>query len=62
MQIQSRRTAGWNGVFGICLRIFPRLHSVDDIRMALVETLSHLEYLVAEGRLEKSQGGVVLYR
>jgi len=35
--------------YQVCLEIFPGLKSVDELRMALVETLSHLEYLVAEG-------------
>ena len=37
--------------YQVCLEIFPHLKSVDELRMALVETLSHLEYLVAEGQL-----------
>jgi hypothetical protein len=32
------------------------------VRMAMVETLSHLEYLVSEGRLERSGESVMCYR
>lgn len=39
--------------YEVCLEIFPRLKTVDETRMALVETLSHLEYLVAEGKLSR---------
>jgi metallo-beta-lactamase-like protein len=48
--------------YEVCLRVFPRLKSVDDVRMAMVETLSHLEYLVGEGRLERSGGSIICYR
>lgn len=41
--------------YQVCLEIFPRLKTVDELRMALVETLSHLEYLVAEGRLAREE-------
>ncbi len=37
--------------YEVCLEIFPRLKSADDVRMALVETLAHLEYLVVKGQL-----------
>lgn len=39
--------------YEVCLRVFPHLRSVDDVRMAMVETLSHLEYLVGEGKMER---------
>ncbi len=48
--------------YQVCLKIFPRLESVDDIRMAMVETLSHLEYLVSEGRLERTEDTIIRYR
>lgn len=48
--------------YEVCLKVFPRLKSIDDIRMALVETLSHLEYLVGEARLERSEGNIIRYR
>ncbi len=47
--------------YEICLRVFPRLESADDVRMAMAETLSHLEYLVGEGRLARSEHKVVRY-
>lgn len=48
--------------YEVCLNIFPRLKSVDDVRLGMVETLSHLEYLVSEGRLERNSGGILRYR
>jgi glyoxylase-like metal-dependent hydrolase (beta-lactamase superfamily II) len=48
--------------YEVCLRVFPRLKNIDDVRMAMVETLSHLEYLVSEGRLERSEGSIIRYR
>jgi hypothetical protein len=48
--------------YEICLKVFPRLKSIDDVRMAMVETLSHLEYLASEGRLGRSEGSVIWYR
>lgn len=48
--------------YEVCLDVFPRLNSIDDVRMAMVETLSHLEYLVSEGRLERSTDKIVRYR
>lgn len=41
--------------YQVCLEIFPSLKTVDELRMALVETLSHLEYLVAEERLTREE-------
>ncbi len=41
--------------YQICLEIFPGLKTADELRMALVETLSHLEYLVTEGRLTRHE-------
>ncbi|MBI4673653.1 MAG: MBL fold metallo-hydrolase [Chloroflexi bacterium] len=48
--------------YEVCLRIFPGLRTTDELRMAMVETLSHLEYLVAAGKLEKREGEVVSYK
>lgn len=48
--------------YQICLKVFPRLKNIDDVRMAMVETLSHLEYLVSEGRLERTGEPVIRYR
>ena len=52
---------GGRSAYEICLEVFPGITRVDDVRMALVETLSHLEYLVSEGRLERSDEGTVRY-
>lgn len=41
--------------YQICLEVFPRLKSVDEMRLALLETLSHLEYLVAKGRMTRQE-------
>ncbi len=48
--------------YEVCLQVFAKLKSVDDVRMAMVETLSHLEYLAVEGRLARIEGEVVRYR
>jgi glyoxylase-like metal-dependent hydrolase (beta-lactamase superfamily II) len=48
--------------YEVCLQIFPGLRSLDELRMAMVETLSHLEYLVGEGLLEKRGEQLVLYQ
>ena len=48
--------------YQVCLRVFPRLENVDDIRLGLVETLAHLEYLVGEGRLERLEDEITSYR
>jgi glyoxylase-like metal-dependent hydrolase (beta-lactamase superfamily II) len=48
--------------YEVCLQVFPRLQNVDDVRMALVETLAHLEYLAVEGRLERSEESIIRYR
>lgn len=45
-----------------CLRIFPKLESVDDVRMAMVETMSHLEYLVHAGKVERAGKDSILYQ
>jgi glyoxylase-like metal-dependent hydrolase (beta-lactamase superfamily II) len=47
--------------YEICLTIFPGVNKVDDLRMALVETLSHVEYLVSERRLARENGELVRY-
>ncbi len=54
---QDGRTA-----YEICLHVFERISSVDDVRLAMVETLAHCEYLVGAGRLEKVEGSAVKYR
>jgi glyoxylase-like metal-dependent hydrolase (beta-lactamase superfamily II) len=46
----------------VCLKIFPLLRDIDDLRLAMVETLSHLEYLVSQGHLARSEEGIVRYR
>lgn len=56
-----RRAAAGCSAYDVCLEIFPGLRSVDELRMAMVETLAHLEYLVAEGLLIREQGAVTLY-
>ncbi len=63
-RLQQCWEAAGDGCTGyeVCLKIFPRLVSVGDIRMGMVETLSHLEYLVSEGRLSRSEDDVVRYR
>jgi glyoxylase-like metal-dependent hydrolase (beta-lactamase superfamily II) len=48
--------------YEVCLRIFPRLQNVDDVRLGMVETLAHLEYLTSEGRLERSEESILRYR
>jgi Metallo-beta-lactamase-like, C-terminal domain len=63
-----RAQACWDAVgraataYEICLKVFPRLKNIDGVRIAMVETLSHLEYLTSEGRLERSEGIVVRFR
>lgn len=58
----------WDGAkdgrsaYEICMHVFEGISSVDDVRLAMVETLAHLEYLVGEKRLEKLAGKVVRYR
>ncbi len=42
--------------------IFPHLATADDIRLGMVEILSHLEYLVYAGRLERLEDDVNRYR
>lgn len=53
---------GERNAFEICLGVFPGIQSVDDVRLAMAETLAHLEYLVGEKRLEKLEGKVFKYR
>lgn len=48
--------------FDICMDVFPGISSPDDVRLAMVETLAHLEYLVSESRLEKLEGKIFKYR
>ncbi len=48
--------------FEICMKVFPTIETVDDVRLAMVETLAHLEYLVDESRLEKLEGNAIKYR
>ena len=63
----ERAQACWDAArecsaYDIALQTFKRLENAEDVRMALVETLSHLEYLVSEGRAEKLEGTVTRYR
>ena len=53
----SERTA-----YEICMSIFPSIQSVDDVRLAMVEVLAHLEYMVGERQLERLEGRPVRYR
>jgi glyoxylase-like metal-dependent hydrolase (beta-lactamase superfamily II) len=48
--------------YEVCLKVFAGIESVDDVRLAMVETLAHLEFLVDEGRLERLEGNVIRYR
>jgi metallo-beta-lactamase-like protein len=55
--------AGEGGTaYEVCLKVFPHLESVDDVRLAMVETLAHLEYLVSEERLERNEESIIRYR
>ncbi len=51
-----------HNAFEICMEVFPGIESVDDVRLAMVETLAHLEYLASENRLEKLDGKAIGYR
>lgn len=64
VRAQECREAAGEGstAYEICLNVFPRLKNIDDVRMAMVETLSHLEYLVSEGRLERCDSITIRYR
>lgn len=48
--------------FEIARRVFPDELSDHQLRFALAETLAHLEYLTDEGRAERLDGDVVVYR
>ncbi len=63
----ERAVACWNAAeecsaYEIALKTFRRLENAEDVRMALVETLAHLEFLVSEKRMERLDGAVVRYR
>ncbi|MBI4674285.1 MAG: MBL fold metallo-hydrolase [Chloroflexi bacterium] len=63
----ERAHACWNAArecsaYEIALKTFERLENAEDVRMAVVETLAHLEFLVGEGRAERLEGGVTRYR
>ena len=63
----ERAVACWNAAeecsaYDIALKTFRRLENAEDVRMALVETLAHLEYLVSKKRMERLAGQVVRYR
>lgn len=64
VRAQLCRDAAGDGktAYQICLQVFPRLKNIDDVRMAMVETLSHLEYLVGEGTLQRFGESVIRYR
>jgi glyoxylase-like metal-dependent hydrolase (beta-lactamase superfamily II) len=53
---------GERSAYEICMDVFPGIRSVDDVRLAMVEVLSHLEYLVGEQRLERLPGKPERYR
>jgi glyoxylase-like metal-dependent hydrolase (beta-lactamase superfamily II) len=53
---------GGNTAFTVCRGVFGNDLSLDDTRFAMVETLAHLEYLAALGRLERIDNGLVTYR
>ncbi|MGB8643976.1 MAG: MBL fold metallo-hydrolase [Anaerolineae bacterium] len=42
--------------------LFPRLITADDVRLGMVEALSHLEYLTQAGRLERLEDETTRYR
>lgn len=48
--------------YEICMTVFAGIQSIDDVRLAMVETLAHLEYLVDEARLERLEGETIRYR
>jgi len=49
--------------FAVCASVFPtEALSPHQLRFAMAETLAHLEYLVDVGRLERSEGSVLMYR
>jgi glyoxylase-like metal-dependent hydrolase (beta-lactamase superfamily II) len=63
----ERAQACWNAAqektaYEIALATFERLGTAEDTRMALVETLAHLEFLVHAGRAERLEGRVTRYR
>ena len=64
IRVQKCWEAAQNGrnAFEICMDVFAGITSVDDVRLAMVETLAHLEWLVGENRLEKLEGKVIRYR
>jgi glyoxylase-like metal-dependent hydrolase (beta-lactamase superfamily II) len=64
LRLQACLHAAGEGATGyeVCLHIFPRLLNADDIRMGMVEALSHLEYLASQQRLERLDGEVIRYR
>lgn len=63
----ERAQACWNAAqestaYEIARATFERLETAEDTRMALVETLAHLEFLVYAGRAERLEGPVTRYR
>lgn len=56
------KTADECSAYEIALGTFERLETSEDVRMALVETLAHLEFLTSEGRAERLEGTVTRYR
>ncbi len=48
--------------YEICMQLFPDIRTADDVRLATVETLAHLEFLVGEGQLERIEEKTVKYR
>jgi glyoxylase-like metal-dependent hydrolase (beta-lactamase superfamily II) len=53
---------GEQTAYEICVTVFPTIQSTDDVRLAVVEVLAHLEYMVGERQLERLEGKPVRYR
>ncbi len=61
-EMQAALDGGPATPFDIARRAFPRELTAHQLRFALAETLAHLEHLVDEGRVERTEGEVVGYR
>jgi glyoxylase-like metal-dependent hydrolase (beta-lactamase superfamily II) len=48
--------------YQVCTQVFGANLSMHEIRFAVAETLSHLEYLVKQGQVQREEGQVWLYR
>ncbi len=51
-----------NNGYQVARALFPHLVTADDIRLGMIEALSHLEYLTQAGKLERLEGAVMRYR